>query len=250
MANRPLVLKKWHPNFDLLKEDLRSVPLWVKLHGVPLEYWTPVGLSHIASAVGKPLHTDKLTASKKRISFARICVEVEASKELPKDFYIQCEVTGSLFLWSMTGSLKYVLTAKSLDTPMPNVLCLNQAQNQLTRILKVMARMNGWRSGPRKKGKQERGPATFSLLRKVVRIGRPARNLLALPRKILFKILLLKLVRDNSRVPLRLKGPSTRPARIILPKMALILFQGILLWCRQIVWLPPFVSKPGATLTR
>lgn len=91
MANRPLVLKKWHPNFSLLKEDLRSVPLWVKLHGVPLEYWTPVGLSHIASAVGKPLHTDKLTASKKRISFARICVEVEASKELPKDFYIQCE---------------------------------------------------------------------------------------------------------------------------------------------------------------
>lgn len=79
--------------------------------------------------------------------------------------------------------------------------------------------------------------------------GRPARNLLALPRKILFKILLLKLVRDNSRVPLRLKGPSTRPARRILPKMALILFQGILLWCRQIVWLPPFVSKPGATLT-
>lgn len=87
----PLVLKKWHQNFSLLKEDLRSVPLWVKLHGVPLEYWTPVGLSHIASAVGKPLHTDKLTASKKRISFARICVEVEASKELPKDLYIQCE---------------------------------------------------------------------------------------------------------------------------------------------------------------
>lgn len=64
MANRPLVLKKWHPNMTLLFEELKTIPLWMKLFGVPLEYWTPVGLGHIASAVGKALHTDKMTANK------------------------------------------------------------------------------------------------------------------------------------------------------------------------------------------
>jgi hypothetical protein len=37
---------------------------------------------------------DKLTAIKKRISYARVCVEVEASEELVKDFYLQCESLG------------------------------------------------------------------------------------------------------------------------------------------------------------
>jgi len=37
---------------------------------------------------------DKLAAIKKRISYARVCVEVEASEELVKDFYLQCESLG------------------------------------------------------------------------------------------------------------------------------------------------------------
>lgn len=56
-----------------------------------MAFWTKTGLSYVASAVGRPLHTDKLTAIKKRISYARVCVEVEASEELVKDFYLQCE---------------------------------------------------------------------------------------------------------------------------------------------------------------
>lgn len=31
MANRPVVLSKWRSNLTLLKEDLNSVALWVKL---------------------------------------------------------------------------------------------------------------------------------------------------------------------------------------------------------------------------
>jgi len=37
---------------------------------------------------------DKLAAIKKRISYARVCVEVEATEELVKDFYLQCESLG------------------------------------------------------------------------------------------------------------------------------------------------------------
>lgn len=91
MINRPLVLKKWHPNLTLLKEDLQKIPLWVKFFGVPLEYWFPSGLSYVASAIGIPLHTDGLTAAKSRITFARICVEIDASADFVEEFYMQCD---------------------------------------------------------------------------------------------------------------------------------------------------------------
>lgn len=79
-------MKKWQPNLSLLKEELQKVPLWVRFYGLPLEFLTATGLSYIASAIGKPLHADRMTSSKKRISYARICVEVDASK----DFDLQC----------------------------------------------------------------------------------------------------------------------------------------------------------------
>ena len=80
MANRPLVLKRWHPNMQFLKDDLDRVLVWVKLYNVPLEYWTVKGLSCVASAIGVPLHTDLTTLLRKRLSYARVCVEIEASK--------------------------------------------------------------------------------------------------------------------------------------------------------------------------
>lgn len=86
MIGRPLVLKKWHPNITLSKEELHKISLWVKLYRLPLEFLTPTGLSYVASAVGKPLHADKQTANRKRINLARISVEVDASEELVQEF--------------------------------------------------------------------------------------------------------------------------------------------------------------------
>lgn len=90
MANRPLVLKRWHPNMQFLKDDLDRVPVWVKLYNVPLEYWTVKGLSCVASAIGVPLHADLTTLLRKRLSYARVCVEIEASKTLVKEYDLRC----------------------------------------------------------------------------------------------------------------------------------------------------------------
>ena len=90
MANRPLVLKRWHPNMQFLKDDLDRVPVWVKLYNVPLEYWTVKGLSCVASAIGVPLHADLTTLLRKRLSYARVCVEIDASKTLVKEYDLRC----------------------------------------------------------------------------------------------------------------------------------------------------------------
>ena len=65
--------------------------LFRSIYNIPLEYWNPEGLSHIASVIGKPLHVDRMTASCRRISYARLCIEVNADFELVKEFDIEVE---------------------------------------------------------------------------------------------------------------------------------------------------------------
>lgn len=85
-AGRPIILKFWHPK---PKETHRWIPLWVKLYNVPVELWSPSGFSHIASAIGRPLHADSITESMQKVSFARICIEVDASKPLLDKFEVE-----------------------------------------------------------------------------------------------------------------------------------------------------------------
>nr|GEV31241.1 hypothetical protein [Tanacetum cinerariifolium] len=58
-----LVLKKWHPDVNLLKEDVGNVPVWVKLHGVPMTAFSKDGLSG-------------------RSSYARAMIELRVDVEL------------------------------------------------------------------------------------------------------------------------------------------------------------------------
>ncbi|KAI8550741.1 hypothetical protein RHMOL_Rhmol06G0131700 [Rhododendron molle] len=81
-----LILKLWHPHLKLEKEQLSNTPLWVHFFNVPLELWTGPGLSYVASSVGRPLYANQLTESGQRLSFAKICVEVDCSSPLPSSF--------------------------------------------------------------------------------------------------------------------------------------------------------------------
>nr|GEU35801.1 vacuolar iron transporter homolog 4-like [Tanacetum cinerariifolium] len=49
IRNNPLILKKWHPDVNLLKEDVGTVLVWVKLHGVPVTAFSEDDLSVIAT---------------------------------------------------------------------------------------------------------------------------------------------------------------------------------------------------------
>ncbi|GJR74639.1 putative reverse transcriptase domain-containing protein [Tanacetum coccineum] len=58
IRNNPLILKKWNPDVNLLKEDVDNVLVWVKLHGVPMTVFSEDGLSVIATKLGTPLMLD------------------------------------------------------------------------------------------------------------------------------------------------------------------------------------------------
>ncbi|KAJ9560832.1 hypothetical protein OSB04_005992 [Centaurea solstitialis] len=86
----PLFVRKWEPGVFLGKPELKALPLWVNLHGVPLEVWNVQGLSELASGIGKPLALDRATEERclkqaGRVGFARVLVEVYADKVLPDE---------------------------------------------------------------------------------------------------------------------------------------------------------------------
>ncbi|GKB74352.1 pyruvate, phosphate dikinase, chloroplastic [Tanacetum coccineum] len=65
ICNNTLILKKWHPDVNLLKEDVGTVPFWFKLHGVPVTAFSEDGLSAIATKLGLAMleHTIELRAN-------------------------------------------------------------------------------------------------------------------------------------------------------------------------------------------
>ncbi|KAL5190422.1 putative ribonuclease H protein [Glycine soja] len=85
IRNVPLLLKEWKPDFNLQRDMLRTLPLWVKLPKLPLHLWGVKSLNKIGSAIGVPLVTDECIASKIRVSYAHILVEVDITKTLVKE---------------------------------------------------------------------------------------------------------------------------------------------------------------------
>nr|GFB64639.1 hypothetical protein [Tanacetum cinerariifolium] len=49
IQNNLLILKKWHPDENILKEDVSTVSVWVKLHDGPVTAFNEDGLSAIAT---------------------------------------------------------------------------------------------------------------------------------------------------------------------------------------------------------
>ncbi|GKE33652.1 zinc finger, CCHC-type containing protein [Tanacetum coccineum] len=47
IRNNPLILKKWHLNENLLKEDVSNVPVWVKLYGVLVTAFNKEDVSNV-----------------------------------------------------------------------------------------------------------------------------------------------------------------------------------------------------------
>ncbi|GJW82384.1 zinc knuckle CX2CX4HX4C containing protein [Tanacetum coccineum] len=83
----PIILKKWSMDTRLLKEELTRIPIWVKLHDVPIQVFEEDGISLIATFIGKPVMLDSYTSSMcndswGRSSFARCLIEVNSEADL------------------------------------------------------------------------------------------------------------------------------------------------------------------------
>ncbi|KAL2237732.1 UNVERIFIED_CONTAM: hypothetical protein Sindi_0964900 [Sesamum indicum] len=79
---RPLLLKHMPDCFEFKEDDISLTPVWATLPSLPLECWHPNALGKISSRLGTPIAIDSLTMKMEGVSYARILVEVDASKKL------------------------------------------------------------------------------------------------------------------------------------------------------------------------
>nr|GEU80809.1 zinc knuckle CX2CX4HX4C [Tanacetum cinerariifolium] len=83
----PIILKKWSMDTRLLKEELTCIPIWVKLHDVPIQVFEEDGISLIATFIGKPVMLNLYTSSMcndswGRSSFAWCLIKVNLEADL------------------------------------------------------------------------------------------------------------------------------------------------------------------------
>ncbi|XP_022003085.1 uncharacterized protein LOC110900505 [Helianthus annuus] len=87
IRKNPLFLNVWSPKVTLKKDSIKTVPIWVKLHNVPISVYTDDGLSLLASKIGVPKMLDSYTAdmcvdSWGRSSYARAMIELNVDNDL------------------------------------------------------------------------------------------------------------------------------------------------------------------------
>ncbi|GJR06240.1 hypothetical protein Tco_0529224 [Tanacetum coccineum] len=58
----PIILTKWSPSLTISKDEVTRVPVWVKLHRVPVVAYSEDGLSIIATQIGTPITLDAFTS--------------------------------------------------------------------------------------------------------------------------------------------------------------------------------------------
>uniref|UniRef100_A0A6M2EGV6 DUF4283 domain-containing protein n=1 Tax=Populus davidiana TaxID=266767 RepID=A0A6M2EGV6_9ROSI len=85
---RLLILKTMPDYFDFDTSDMIRMPVWVCFPNLPLQCWSSLCLSKLASVIGKPVHLDSPTTSMSRISYARLLIEIDLLAELPSSIDI------------------------------------------------------------------------------------------------------------------------------------------------------------------
>lgn len=84
IRDKLMVTKPWKEDLTCLKKERTTIPVWIHMYNVPTCMWTKEGLSYIGSMVGKPVRFYRATATRTILTYAAICVEVKADKELPE----------------------------------------------------------------------------------------------------------------------------------------------------------------------
>lgn len=91
IASRPTIVKEWTADFCFENKVLKEIPLWIGLPKLPLICWSEDSLSIIGSVVRKSICADECTSQQRRISYARLLVEVDITKPLQYNVKIERE---------------------------------------------------------------------------------------------------------------------------------------------------------------
>lgn len=68
-----LLAQAWSPDFDPLRHDITTTPVWVRLTNIPVTFYHKAILMGIARGLGRPVRVDLTTINFERARFASLC---------------------------------------------------------------------------------------------------------------------------------------------------------------------------------
>ena len=78
-----LFLIPWKERFDPNKENLTIARVWIRMYSLLSEYWKEEILIDIGNSLGTFIKVSEQTRQRKYISYARICIYLDISRDLP-----------------------------------------------------------------------------------------------------------------------------------------------------------------------
>ncbi|OMP01197.1 hypothetical protein COLO4_12097 [Corchorus olitorius] len=89
VGGRFLGVRRWEPNFRASEASFTSVAVWLRLPELPIEYYDPPILKRIGRRIGPLLRIDNRTLQNERGKYARLCVQLDLDKPLPKSVTVE-----------------------------------------------------------------------------------------------------------------------------------------------------------------
>lgn len=82
LGKASLALKKWEPGFNPNDWKCNEAPIWVRLPSLPMEFWGEEIFAGIVAIFGDVISIDPMTATKRCLVYARLCVNIKQSSNL------------------------------------------------------------------------------------------------------------------------------------------------------------------------
>ncbi|XP_074266687.1 uncharacterized protein LOC141589967 [Silene latifolia] len=79
--NKPVIIREWTPSAELVKQEITSLPIWVKLYDLDLKFWGTECLRKIDGLIGKVLKTDEAIEKSNFLGYARLLIEVQMNQK-------------------------------------------------------------------------------------------------------------------------------------------------------------------------
>nr|GEU29256.1 hypothetical protein [Tanacetum cinerariifolium] len=117
----PLILNVWTPNAQVKKDDIKVVPVWVKLRHVPVLAYSKIGLSLITTQLGRPIMLDSYTCNmcinpRGKSDYDRALIQVSIDVELTKSVVVAIPFLDNTGLSLETVDVEYEWTPPRCGT--------------------------------------------------------------------------------------------------------------------------------------
>lgn len=88
IQNHYLTVQTWKSNFDPWSDQIRKLAIWVRLPGLPVDFYDRKFFFNLGNIIGKAIKVDDMTLHKARTLYARMCVEVDLGAPLLPEYIV------------------------------------------------------------------------------------------------------------------------------------------------------------------